>query len=509
MSSSVTIPDKMFAYTWASRVIPKRGMIDSCCAHAYVAPLEYAAYNRIRLDRGIASRRMATIHPFTCTNTNMYWFFALTPYRACEGIFSLIFPLYLFNILRLPASSVGLLVGLVSFGAVAGSIFWGYVSDRYHTRRAFMVMGCTLGGMCLAALSLFSHFAVAIVPLCFAFGFFSIAPAPIASVLIMESLPKLHWDRAFAQYNKIGGWGWIVGLFLGVGVLPALERWLPLDRSMHLILCGLGALMVGTAWWALRTIPESSRQVDRDQFIAATQSIPSLNMIERALYLPRRLLFVLQPSQILRFRAMMPTRAFLSYMAATTIMFVGFIMVMTPFSLFLQDVYHLNTSLIFALTLIRALTSAPCYALAARWANWFGPHRVQSWALVCRLVAFCALGALALVSDMVLVLAILIIVNVLIGISWSGIAVAGPALVGHLSNAGHQGEAMGIYNAAQGVAQICGAMLGGCLAYWIGYYNTFVVAGLLLIPAILLLLGSDSKDTSAPGEHEQRNRIAA
>jgi MFS family permease len=183
--------------------------------------------------------------------------------------------------------------------------------------------------------------------------------------------------------------------------------------------------------------------------------------------------------------------------------------VLTPFPLFLQVAYDMDTSLIFALTLVRALTSAPCYPLAGRWTHRLGPYRLQSWALMGRLVTFCSLGALVWVSNLGFTLAVLVGFNIFLGLSWCGIAVAGPTLVGNLSTPGHQGEAMGLYNAVQGLAQICGAVLGGCLASWIGYYSTFVFAGLLLIPAITLLMRLGPQAASAPLEHQRDSRAAA
>jgi MFS family permease len=112
---------------------------------------------------------MATTRRFTRVKTR--WFYALMPYKGCEGIFALIFPLFLFNVLHVPISTVGVLSALVSLGAVSGSVLWGYVSDHYHTRRAFIVMGCFLSGVCLMGIGWVTQL-VWVALLCMAFGFF-------------------------------------------------------------------------------------------------------------------------------------------------------------------------------------------------------------------------------------------------------------------------------------------------------------------------------------------------
>jgi MFS family permease len=94
-------------------------------------------------------------------------------------------------------------------------------------------------------------------------------------------------------------------------------------------------------------------------------------------------------------------------------------------------------------------------------------------------------------------------INLLIGMTWSGIAVAGPSAVSLLAKPNHSGKAMGLYNAVQGVAQILGAIIGGCLAYWVGYTSTFAVAGLCLVPAIAILVSLEAQYRHADAEAQR------
>jgi len=449
---------------------------------------------------------MTTTRRFTRVKTR--WFYALMPYKGCEGIFALIFPLFLFNVLHMPVSTVGVLSALVSLGAVSGSIFWGYVSDHYHTRRAFIVMGCFLSGVCLMGIGWVTQL-VWIALLCVAFGFFSIAPAPISSILIMETLSKTQWERSFGQFNRIGGWGWIAGLIVGIGALPVLQRWFAPEQSMRLTLWGLAAMMVGTAWWAAYTIPQPRRRVRRREFITVTHRLPTLSIVERVLYLPRRLLFVLRPAHVLRLRLIASSSPLWWYLAATLIMFVSFIMALTPFPLYLQETHGMGSTLIFTLILVRAIAPAPFYMLAGQWTARFGAHCIQTWALAARCVAMLSLSGLSWFSDSGLILGLLVSINIIIGLSWSVLAVAGPALVGRLAIPGREGEAMGLYNAVQGIGQILGAMLGGCLAYWVGYASTFAIAGMLLLPAMAILLRIGFQNTATPVEGRHPTRAAA
>jgi MFS family permease len=320
-----------------------------------------------------------------------------------------------------------------------------------------------------------------------AFGFCSIAPAPISSILIMETLPQKQWDGAFGRFNMLGGWGWIAGLLLGLGVLPLLEWMSTPALSLRLAMWGLAALMLVTAWWAWHTIPQPKYRVTRQQFVTVTQRLPRLAMVERVLYLPRRLLFVLHPAH-LRDMQSWASPLFLRYLVATGLMFISFITALVPFPLFLQEAYGMGTMPIFALVLVRAVAAAPFYTWSGRCIPRLGAYRMQQWTLLGRCVAFGGLGCLWLVESYPLTVLLLVSFNLLIGITWSGIAVAGPSGVSLLAKPSHSGKAMGCYNAVQGVAQILGAIVGGCLAHWVGYSSTFVVAGFCLLPAIALLV---------------------
>ena len=445
---------------------------------------------------------MTTVLRYTPVDSQ--WFYALAPYKTCEGVFAIVFPLFLFNTLHLSISTVGALTGLISLGAVAGSMFWGHISDYYRIRRAFIVLGCVLGGVCLAGIGWLTHL-VGLGLLCFGFGFFSIATAPIASVLIMETMAESQWDAAFGRFNAIGGWGWIAGLATGAVALPVLQIWTPLAQSLRLTLWGLAAIMIAMAWWAARTIPAPRRRVTRRQFINVTRRLPRLPVVERVLYLPRRLLFVLHPCQLLQ----LPSVAFSRYLAATGLMFISFIIVLTPLPLYLQNVHHMDHSLIFLLTLARALASAPFYTLAGRWMSRFGARRVQVWAALGRCLAFGALAVLVWAPGHLILMGALVAINAMVGLTWSGFAVAGPALVGRLTPQKRQGEAMGLYNAVQGAGQIVGALLGGYLAHAIGYHTTFLLGALLLLPAIALLNRVKPQTHAGPMEPPLLSRKAA
>ena len=420
------------------------------------------------------------------TRIKTRWFYALAPYKAADGVFSLLFPLFLMNVLDMRVGTVGVLTALVSLTAVSGSMFWGYLSDRRHLRRPLLVLGCTGSALCLAGMGLAWSMPHMIL-LCLAYGALSIAPAPVSSVLIMETTPPGQWEKTFGTFNKIAGWGWVSGLAIGIFWLPLLGQWFSDGQNLRAAFFGLAVAALCSSWWVWRTVPEPVQRVQRQQFVHVAKRLPALTLVERALYLPRRLLFVVQPEHLSHLRQILQGPLVL-YELATVVMFVSFTMALTPFPLFLQTALGFDTSLIFTLVLARALAAAPFYETAGRWAQRLGPKNTHVLALSVRCVAFLVFWNLQGVSQPEMLMAVLIGMNVLFGITWCLLAVSGPVLVGRLVTPERKGEAIGLYNATQGFSHILGAALGGYLAQWIGYYGVFAVAALLLVGALGLLI---------------------
>lgn len=149
-------------------------------------------------EGGASENRMMSF-----THIETHWFYAMMPYRAGEAIFSLLFLLFLLDVLHAHVGTVGLLTGLISLTAVPGSILWGYLSDHLHKRREILILGYIGSGLCLVGMGLASNLTL-MVFLCRLYGLFSIAPGPIPAALIMETMPQERWDEAFGTFNKPG-----------------------------------------------------------------------------------------------------------------------------------------------------------------------------------------------------------------------------------------------------------------------------------------------------------------
>ena len=77
--------------------------------------------------------------------------------------------------------------------------------------------------------------------------------------------------------------------------------------------------------------------------------------------------------------------------------------------------------------------------------------------------------------------------NLIRGLGWAGIAVAGNSTVARLALQGNEGAVMGAYTSVVSIGAIVGAFISGYLVLWIGYAALFLVAGLGIAATILWL----------------------
>ena len=77
--------------------------------------------------------------------------------------------------------------------------------------------------------------------------------------------------------------------------------------------------------------------------------------------------------------------------------------------------------------------------------------------------------------------------HALIGFCWANLSVAANILVSNMSYCDFRTESLGMYCSIQGIASIVGSLLGGFLANYFGYLDTFLVASAFVIAALVLL----------------------
>lgn len=139
-------------------------------------------------------------------------FFVLPSSITTEGL-HIVIPLYVL-FLGGNVVDVGIIVGLHYALSAIGAIFWGKVIDKYHVKRAILII-------CFSAITICSIGLFFTVDLNLVFiissvaGFFIIGKNPVTQILVMESVPNNQWSRLFTQISIITSFGSLAAFLVG------------------------------------------------------------------------------------------------------------------------------------------------------------------------------------------------------------------------------------------------------------------------------------------------------
>ena len=139
-------------------------------------------------------------------------FFVLPASITAEGL-HIVIPLY---VLFLGGSvvDVGIVIGFHYALSAIGAVFWGKVIDKFHVKRALLIICFSAITICSIVLFFTSDLNMVFVISSVA-GFFIIGKNPVTQVLVMESVPNNQWSRLFTQISIITSLGSLTAFLVG------------------------------------------------------------------------------------------------------------------------------------------------------------------------------------------------------------------------------------------------------------------------------------------------------
>ncbi len=410
--------------------------------------------------------------------SNQRWFYAYLPNGMAGGATSPLIPLFT-RVLGGSVADVGAVAAASSIASVPAFMAWGGLSDRLHRRKVFVLIG--FFGL---ALSLFlmgisrnvgDFYLVNLLA-----GVLGAASAPVGTVLILETTKQEDWPSRIAVFSRIGGFGWVTGLILGVVWLQILP--LPEGADMRALFAIGSALALLSGFLAWRWIGEPAEKVERHRL----DFVDVHWKVERLRYLPMRLLYYLDLRNHAGRRRYSP--ALRRYLATVFILFSGFTAFYAIFPVYLRDTVGLSTAQVFLVFVASQVASALAYGRVGRWVRSKGGRRVQLYASAARAVLFPSFLAIPfLPGGPVVAFATILAVHGLVGLSWAMINVAGSTVVSELAPTRERSGVLGAFNAVQGFGAILGPLAGGFVAHLLGFSAGFLAASAFIVAGVVLL----------------------
>lgn len=446
------------------------------------------------------------------------WFYSFIPNKLGLGATLNLPPLYITEVLGGSVADLGIASALTSAATVPAAALWGWLSDRYGTRKLYIILGylglsipTILMALCT---NVWQFFALAVL-----LGAWSVAGAPVSSTLIMDTTPKEHWEDAFGRFNTISGWGIVAGrvvglatIFYGIDLIGNANT----QRGLWLISGGLSLLSV--MWgWSTVPIPGAPKPRPPRQTAPDLSRFVGFPLVERARYIPHAIyhLPVWHPREFVRILAQglshVPDQLqatmrggiallhnpLIAYYLASFLLFTMSVMAYTPFPVWQRQELFNSGASVFLIGMINSIASTLTYRRMGTLIKRYGSIRVQMATISLRILVF---GGFAVISLLGLrgwqSMAVLIVLQTLSGFGWAGIAVAGNTTIAHLAPKGSEGVAVGAYTSFVSIGSIVGALISGYLVLWLDYAVVFAAgaAGVGLTVYLLWLIRRNASD---------------
>jgi len=426
------------------------------------------------------------MHRRSAAGSSWYYSFALA--NIANGGTSPLIPLFLVMAFSGTLFQVGLVTAVTSIASIPAYIVWGNLTDHLHRRKLFIIEGFAGLAVSIAVMWLSVDFVMFLIAN-FLLGLLFTASAPAGTALVIEKTGKDAWVSELGKFSKIGGAGYLLGLVAGGLWFALLPDRLQYMRIFFLLLTIISLI---SAVLASLLIDEGGRHHHVSHHWNTLADIP-LRVSERAKYLPSRvgaLIRLAAPTSDERKEMGRPLMLYYVVIALFATGFTAFYAVLPNY--LASDVgrkFSLNTSYVFAVyvgsSLASTFTYGRVYSLSAR----FGARAVQIIAAAARIAIIPSFYLILPVLTIgIEAAAVMVSLNALMGVCWAIISVTAQSIVAEMAGPHIKGEAMGFYNAFYGIGSIAGAMIGGIVAQFSGYFSDFLFSSLLVASGIMTML---------------------
>lgn len=431
------------------------------------------------------------------------WFYSYLPNKLGTGATLNLPPIFITEILGGNVAAVGIASALTSAATVPAAALWGWLSDRYATRKLYLILGY-IGFAVPTLLTAFATEVWQYMALALLLGAWSVAGTPVSSTLIMDTVPRTEWDETFGRFNAVNGWGVVAGRVLGLLWIGVAIAWLGNERAQRALWLFSGIISLLSVIWALRVVPQPRVPKPRPHraFEPIVVGHAGYTLAERIRFLPQSLyhLPIWRPRQLFgetvphvarqvkRGASGLVRNPLAAYYLASFLMFTMSVMAYTPFAVWQRQELGNSSATVFMVGLVNSVGSALAFRWVGRLIRKHGSIRVQMATVMARVITFAGfafVGWLGIVG--VTSVVVLVALNALSGLGWAGIAVAGNTTVAHLAPRGSEGAAVGTYTSFVSVGSIAGALISGYLVLWMGYEWVFFVGAMGVAVTVGLL----------------------
>ena len=423
----------------------------------------------------------------------MNWVYSVFPVALATGPLGTMVQLYLIEMNGVTLGTIygSLAVAIFNGVSIPASIFWGFTTDRLHRRRGLIAASYSLMAIVLFSLY-FDRSTAGTIATYSVFSFISVASATPLNLLIMETEEKGRWAGAFAKLSMMSSVGSVGGLILST-------LW---SEELPLIMLSIpfGVFALASAALSVTTIPEPAFTFERE-----TVALRKSSFFSRLLTHP---VFFIKPPKASDFtRVFRGLRSSLTsyvplFYISTVLFYVSsglfntsFVPAMSAFSL-----THVET---FTVILAGAAVQTLAFQGAGRYVSAQSLVTTSAQGLLARGWSYIVIGAAALLlAGPFFIVPALVMYPIAGGIAFAVYYTSSNTMMFNTVQRKNAGTALGVYSAVVGIATMGGSLASGFISVYLGFYTTFVLAGVLLFVAVGIIAQLPKSPGTGSGSHQ-------
>ncbi|MGP8125536.1 MAG: MFS transporter [Nitrososphaerales archaeon] len=421
------------------------------------------------------------------------WVYSVFPIALATGPLGTMVQLYLIELNGVTLGTIyaGLAVAIFNGVSIPAAIFWGFATDRLHRRRG--LIAASYAAMAVVLVSFYFDTTTAGTIATYGiFSFISVASATPLNLLIMETEEKGRWAGAFAKLSMASSVGSVGGLVLST-------LW---SEKLPLILLSVpfGVFALASAALSVVTISEPALTLEREN-VAMKRS----SFFNRLLTLPVFFIRAPKASDFRRgFRGLRSSlTSYVPLFYISTVLFylssglfnTSFVPAMSTFSLTEVEA--------FAVIMAGGVAQVLAFQRAGRYVSKQSLVTTSAQGLLLRGWSYVVIGAAALLlTGPLFIVPALVMYPIGAGIAFAVYYTSSNTMMFNTIQRKSPGAALGVYSAVVGIAATAGSLASGFISVYLGFYTTFVLAGVLLFAAVWIVARLPKSPGTDSGSHQ-------
>jgi len=373
-------------------------------------------------------------------------------------------------------ADVGIVIAIHYGFSSLGSIFWGKVIDKYHIKKAILII--CFSAISMSSLAMFFASEISTVFILSAImGFFIIGKNPVTNLLVMESVSNNQWGVLFSRISIISSFGSLIAFLVGA----IWESFF--DLRPYFIFCA-----IASASAVILSMPvERKNTIERETLVRSIHGLKhifSYNRYHFQIIYPKipkihdfKHVISIFKGKITHEIGILLFSNFLFYFGSNTYF--------TAFIPFLKK-YEFTDSQVFLVYMIQTITLLVIFFLVPKLIAKISEERAIQWAYIPRILGIVI--AATLIPQIIGVesfLAAVISSCLMIG-AFSIYSTANSLILFKAIPRGFEGTYLGVHSFMIGIGIFFGSLTAGFLSNAINYSVSFGVAAVLILLALVM-----------------------